>query len=169
MSDGYKSVPTEGQIDGFSCWAACLAWWLRAVKGGRPSWTQTQIIAEYDRHCADDGGFPPEKILEVWPADTRLKIQGGVFRTAPYRNSRMPLGDRPVIIAFNYPLVGGTHMNVVFGYSGAGHARNMTAMEPYHPHPGQDGRRTGKFEDRTVDFYIKDSPNVLLFWPKAET
>ena len=77
----------------------------------------------------------------------------------------MPLGEKPVIIAFNYPTIGGTHMNVVFGYDGAGHARKMTAMEPYHPHPGKDGNRTGAFLERTVDFYIKDSPNVLLFWP----
>lgn len=38
---------------------------------------------------------------------------------------------------------------------------------PYLPHPGRDGQRTGRFEERTVDFYIRDSRNVLLFWPKA--
>ncbi len=165
MADDYKSIPTVGQIDKMSCWAACLAWWLAAVKDGRPSWNQLKIISEFDAHCAADGGFAPEKILEVWPRTTALKISGGVFKTSAYRHSRMPLGNKPVIIAFNYPSIGGTHMNVVFGYDSTGHARKMTAMEPYHPHPGTDGKRTGAFLERDVDFYIKDSPNVLLFWP----
>ena len=165
MASLYRTVPAMGQIDKFSCWAACLAWWLKAVKDGRPSWSQTQIIAEYNKYCDDDGGFPPEKILEVWPKDNRLKISGGVFKTAAYRFARMPLGEKPVIIAFNYPTIGGTHMNVLFDYSSQMNARNVAAMEPFVPYPGVDGKRTGSIVDRTVDFYIKDSPNVLLFWP----
>lgn len=167
MTD-YRTIPPEGQFDSHACWAACLAWWLRAVRGGRPSWTQTQVITEYDRHTDDSGGFPPERLLEVWRADRRLKIDGGVFATRSWRTGRMPLGEAPVIIAFNYPTIGGSHMHVLFGYGSEGHARTMTAMEPYFPYPGRDGQRTGRFEAQTVDFYIRDSRNVLLFWPKVE-
>ena len=71
----------------------------------------------------------------------------------------------PVIVGFNYPTIGGTHMNVLFGLDNQMNARQLTAMEPYFPYPGINGRRAGRFEDRTVDFYIKDSPNVILFWP----
>jgi len=165
MTGDYRTIPPEGQFDPFSCWAACLAWWLKAVKDGRPSWNQAAILHEYTKYCDDDGGFPAEKILEVWPADTRLKISGGVFKTDKYRFARLPLGDLPVIVAFNYPDIGGTHMNVLFGLDGQMNARKLTAMEPYFPYPGINGKRTGRFEDRTCDFYIKDSPNIILMWP----
>jgi len=165
MANDFRSVPTEGQFDQFSCWAACLAWWLRAVRDGRPSWNQAAIIAEFNKYCDDDGGFPPEKILDVWPKDSRLKISGGVFKTDSYRFKNLPLGDSPVIIAFNYPTIGGTHMNVLFELDGQVSARKVTAMEPYFPYPGTNGKRTGRFEERSADFYIKDSPNIILFWP----
>jgi hypothetical protein len=165
MANDYRSVPAEGQFDQFSCWAACLAWWLRAVRGGRPSWNQAAIISEYNKYCGDDGSFPPEEIMRVWQGDARLKMSCGVFKTSEYRFARLPLGDSPVMIAFNYPLVGGTHMNVVFGLDSQMNARKLTAMEPYFPYPGTDGRRTGRFEERTADFYIKESPNIILFWP----
>ena len=90
MAGDYRTIPPEGQFDPFSCWAACLAWWLKAVKDGRPSWNQAAIVHEYTKYCDDDGGFPPEKILEVWPADSRLKISGGVFKTDKYRFARLP-------------------------------------------------------------------------------
>ena len=43
--NNYKSIPAIGQFDSMACWAACLTWWLKAVKDGRPSWTQSQVIA----------------------------------------------------------------------------------------------------------------------------
>lgn len=165
MASAYRTIPPVGQTDQYACWAACLTWWLKALQDGRPSWSQMQIIAEYDKYCDDSGGFPPEKLLDVWPKDNRLKISGGVFPTAAYRTGRLPLGEKPVMIGFNYPTIGGSHMNVLFDYSSQMNARNLTAMEPYFPYPGQDGRRTGAMMDRTVDFYIKDSRNIILFWP----
>lgn len=159
-TNNYKSVPTVGQNDSMSCWAACLAWWLKAVKDGRPAWTQNQIIAEYDKHTSDDGGFDPQKLIDVFSKDTRLKISAGVFKTSSYRFRGLPLGPKPVIIAFNHPDAG-THMNVLFGQA----HRDLYAMEPYHPYPGKDGKRTGAFIERNVDFFIEKSPNVILCWP----
>lgn len=158
--NNYKSVPTVGQNDGMACWAACLAWWLKAVKDGRPSWTQNQVIKEYDKHTDDTGGFPPQKLIDVFSKDTRLKISAGVFKTNQYKFRGLPIGEKPVIIAYNHPSAG-THMNVIFGQSG----RDLFAMEPYHPYPGKDGQRTGSFIERNVDFFIDKSPNVILCWP----
>lgn len=165
MSDSnYAAIPAVGQNDGTSCWAACLAWWLKAVRDGRPAWTQNQIIAEYNRHTADDGGFPPAKIREVWTADTRLKVSANIFESKKYWHRGLPIGDRPVMIAFRHPEAG-THMNVVFGQQ----QRVVKAMEPYFPYPGVDGKRSGRILERSVDFYVRDnydkSREIMLFWP----
>ncbi|MBX3500086.1 MAG: hypothetical protein KF889_11620 [Alphaproteobacteria bacterium] len=158
--NNYKSVPAIGQFDRMACWAACLAWWLKAVKDGRPSWTQSQVISEYDKHTEADGGFNPQTLIDVFKNDSRLKISAGVFKTSQYRGRGLPLGDKPVMIAYNHPQAG-THMNVLFGQVN----RDVIAMEPYHPYPGKDGQRTGIFVDRNVDFFIKNSPNIILAWP----
>jgi hypothetical protein len=164
MTQSYATIPPVGQIDGMSCWAACLAWCLKAVGDGRPSWNQLKVISEYDKYTDDTGGFPPSRILEVWPADTRLKISGGIFRSQSYWGRGLPIGEKPAIIAFRHPQAG-THMNVVFDQRG----RRVKAMEPSHPFSGQDGKRTGQIVDRSVDFYVLDnydkSREVILFWP----
>jgi hypothetical protein len=166
MTTSYATIPPVGQIDGMSCWAACLTWWLKAVGGGRPSWNQLKVISEYDKHTESDGGFAPTRILEVWPADTRLKISGGTFKSQHYWGRGLPIGETPVIIAFRHPQAG-THMNVVFDQKG----RTVKAMEPYFPFPGQDGKRTGQIVERSVDFYVKDnfdkSKEIILFWAKS--
>lgn len=159
-SYNYKSVPTVGQNDNMSCWAACLSWWLKAVQDGRPAWTQNKIIQEFDKYTQDDGGFDPMNLIDVFSKDTRLKISANVFKTDDYRFKGLPLGNKPVIIAFNHP-DGGTHMNVLFGQV----KRDLFAMEPYFPYPGRDGQRTGQFVERNVDFYTGKSPNVILGWP----
>lgn len=160
----YAAIPPVGQVDAFSCWAACLTWWLKAVRGGRPSWTQLEVISEYDRYTDDSGGFPPEDVKDVWTNDTRLKLSAGTFNSQNYWYSGLPIGEQPVMIAFVHPDAG-THMNVVFGQSG----RQVMAMEPYFPYLGTDGRRTGRILQRSVDFYVKDnwdrSHEIMLFWP----
>lgn len=160
----YVSIPPIGQNDKFSCWAACLAWWLKAVGGGRPSWTQNRIIAEYDKHTDGDGGFPPARIRDVWLADQRLKMMVGTFNSRDFWDKPLPIGKRPELIAFVHPEAG-THMNVVFNPMG----RTVMAMEPYFPYPGSDGRRTGQILERSMDFYVKDnfarSHEIMLFWP----
>lgn len=161
--NNYKSISPVGQSDGMACWAACLTWWLKAVKDGRPSWTQNQVIKEYDKYTNDDGGFDPQNLIDVFSKDTRLKISANVFDTSNYRFRGLPLGDLPVIIAYNHPDAG-THMNVLFGQV----LREVIAMEPYHPYPGRDGQRTGMFVDRNVDFFIKKSPNIILCWPTVK-
>jgi hypothetical protein len=157
---GYKATPPVGQNDNMACWAACLSWWLKAMKEGRPAWSQNQIIVEYDKHTDAEGGFPPKKLVEVFSKDQRLKISAGFFDPHKYRSTDLPLGDKPVIIAFKHPQAG-THMNVIFGQLN----RQVIAMEPYHPYPGTDGKRTGTFIDRSVDFYLGNTTEIILAWP----
>jgi hypothetical protein len=162
---GFAAIPPVGQIDAMSCWAACLTWWLKAVGNGRPAWTQTHIIAEYTKFTDEEGGFPPPKILEVWQADSRLRLEGGIFQSQRYWHQGLPLGQTPVMIAFRHPQAG-THMNVVFDQ----HGRTLQAMEPFFPFPGQNGKRTGRILERSVDFYVRDnfdkSKEIMLFWAK---
>ena len=42
----YRNVRPVGQMDEMACWAACLAWWLKAL-GNRPRWSQEDILVKF--------------------------------------------------------------------------------------------------------------------------
>ena len=114
MPKDYTNVSPVGQFDRMACWAACLSWWLKAVSGGRPPLSQAQLIAEFDYLCDDDGGLPPSKFKNNVCKDARFNISMGYFTASKYVHTGLPIADEPVIIVYNYPTVGGTHMNVIF-------------------------------------------------------
>ncbi len=148
----YKSTPAIGQIDGNACWAACSSWWLKALGGGRPALTQMDLIVQYTRFCDDDGGMPPTYFLYNFCREPRFMMKAVLAQSAYWKDKPLPLGDRPTLVVFTYPLIGGTHMNVIFGQDKD--SRKVTAMEPYHPYPGQDGKRSGTFVERSEQFYL---------------
>ncbi len=108
----YRSIPSIGQAHENSCWAACLAWWLKAVQGGRPSWTQAKIMEVYRRSLDGDGAMIPEYMVQAWRNDQRLKMGTMVFKTPYATLDRLPIGPTPVCIAFKH-VTGFAHMNVI--------------------------------------------------------
>lgn len=166
VASPYRSIPAEGQFDKTSCWAASLCWWLKAAKDGRPQWSQSKIISEYNKHCDPDTGvFVVKDIMDVFGKDSRLKMSLGVFEVSKYKHHRaLPLGDAPVFILFRHK-EGFTHANVVFEPNDQ--ARTVACMEPLFPRPGKDGQRTGKIETRKCDEYYADT-HVVLGWPTVK-
>jgi hypothetical protein len=154
----YRKVPSIGQIHGNSCWAACLAWFLKAAPGGRPSWTQREIIDIYWRSLDSNGAMVPEYMVNAWKNDQRLKMGTMVYKTPNATLDRLPIGDTPVCIAFKH-MTGFAHMNVIWPSTN----RKVWAMEPYWPFPGIDGKRTGRFVERDLEHYNFGDAVVLAF------
>ncbi|MBX9596399.1 MAG: hypothetical protein K2X46_18675 [Roseomonas sp.] len=154
----YRTIPSIGQMHENSCWAACLAWWLKAVAGGRPSWTQAKIMDIYRRSLDGDGAMIPEYMVQAWRNDQRLRMGTMVFKTPHATLDRLPIGPTPVCIAFKH-LTGFAHMNVIW----PGEPGKVIAMEPFWPHPGVNGKRTGRFVERELDHY-NYGDNVILAW-----
>jgi hypothetical protein len=160
----YRSVSPVGQMDNMACWAACLAWWLKAL-GDRPRWSQTDMFKQFDDLTDDDGGLNVNAFIDAVNNMPGLKLTAALFPTNRYRGGRLPIGERPVLIGFRPPDDTGTapnniHMNVVLSQSSG----KVTAMEPYYPFPGQDFKRTGTFLTRNLGFYIDNAPDVMLGW-----
>src|SRR4028119_1950726 len=63
MSSNYRSIPPVGQWDGMSCWAACLAWWIKAVGGERPKWSQKDLIVNLYGFTGDNGGIQVNDLI----------------------------------------------------------------------------------------------------------
>ena len=164
MAQDYRKTPPIGQIDKFACWAASTSWWLKALGGGRPAISQMDLIVQYTRFCDDNGGLPHSYFMNNLAKEARFMMRAAYSQSSQWANAPLPLGDRPVIVVFNYPQVGGTHMNVIFGQDTA--KRTVTAMEPFHPFPGADGQRTGIFVERPERFYLQGSPVIGLVWAK---
>ncbi|WP_426954256.1 hypothetical protein [Muricoccus radiodurans] len=154
----WAGLPAQGQLHGNACWAACLSWWLKAMRGGRPVWDQKTIMKEYWRSIDDNGAMRPEYMVNSWCNDTRLKMSTCLWPTPDPDLYSLPLGSTPVCIAFKH-ITGFAHMNVIFEQSGG----FVWAMEPYFPFPGQDGKRTGRIVKREIgDYNFGD--NVVLGW-----
>ncbi|PWR22137.1 hypothetical protein [Zavarzinia compransoris] len=160
----YRQTAPIGQFDPFACWAASTSWWLKALGGGRPALSQMDLISQYTRFCDDSGGLPHSYFMNNLAKEARFMMRPAYSQSSQWANAPMPLGDRPVIVVFNYPLVGGTHMNVIFDQNKE--TRTVTAMEPFHPHPGTDGQRTGRFVERPESFYLSGSPVIGFVWAK---
>ena len=158
----YRTVPAIGQLHDNSCWAACLAWFLKAQPGGRPSWTQARAIQEYERATdSDTGALRDEAVLKGWRSDTRLKMATMLFETPDPELADLPLGTRPVCIAFRH-LTGFAHMNVIWRAEDTGY---IQCMEPFWPFPGTDGKRTGRFVKRTFE-HFNFGDRVVLAWAR---
>ena len=72
--------------------------------------------------------------------------------------------DSPMIIIFNYPVVGGTHMNVIFNQKGD----TVACMEPYFPFPGKDGQRSGIYVRRPLSFFANSQEIGIAYLPLAD-
>ena len=156
----YTAIPSVGQLHGNSCWAACLTWFLKASPGGRPSWTQPEIIKLFKNSCMPDGAMYDGAMLEGWAGDSRLKMATMLFETPDAELDDLPLSQYPVCIAFKHP-TGFAHMNVIWR-DGDGH---VMCMEPYWPFPGADGKRTGRMVRRGFD-HFNWGDRVLLAWAR---
>lgn len=158
MAD-YQSIPSIGQAHENSCWAACLAWFLKQDTGGRPAWTQGEIIGIYHRSLDGNGAMIPEYMVNAWKNDTRLRMNTRVHPTPNATLTSLPLGSKPVCIAFKH-VTGFAHMNVIWKATDTA----VWCMEPFWPYPGTNGKRTGRFVRREIDDHFNFGDNVVLAW-----
>lgn len=157
----FTAVPSIGQLHNNSCWAACLAWFLKANAGtGRPSWTQPEVIKTYRNNVDTVGGLPGDYMYNLWRGDTRLRMQTCIFPTPDPELGSLPLGSAPVCIAFKHP-TGFAHMNVIWRIDDD----SVMCMEPYWPLPGVDGKRTGRMVRRDIS-HFNYGDEVVLAWAK---
>jgi hypothetical protein len=157
MTD-YSTTPSIGQQHENSCWAASLAWFLKQDTGGRPSWSQSRIMYEYRNNLAPDGSLFGDYLANLWSQDQRLKMSTKVHATPDAELTSLPLGSKPVCIAFKH-ITGFAHMNVIWGLTGD----EVMCMEPYWPYPGGNGKRTGRFVRRRLE-HFNYGDNVVLAW-----
>jgi hypothetical protein len=152
--DYTKKLKPEGQIHGNACWAASISWWLRAMAlvGKRRQLDQVEMIDKFSSYMDYSGGVSPKNIKRVCEsAEVRIELK---FVTPDVLKKDFKF-DSPCLIIFNYPKVGGTHMNVIFNQIGD----TVACMEPFYPHPGEDGLRSGQYVRRPLAFFC-NSPEV---------
>ncbi|MDB5376781.1 MAG: hypothetical protein JWR00_1227 [Rubritepida sp.] len=157
MAD-YTSTPSIGQLHENSCWAASLAWFLKQDTGGRPSWSQQDVIGKFKNNLTTDGALIGDYLANLWSQDQRLKMSTRVHATPDAELASLPLGSKPVCIAFKH-ITGFAHMNVIWGLGGD----DVMCMEPYWPFPGANGKRTGRFVKRKLE-HFNYGDNVVLAW-----
>jgi hypothetical protein len=147
--DYTKNLTPTGQFDRNACWAASISWWTEAMALNykrKISW-QSDLIQKFDKLTNEDGSMPLAGIRKVCEsAEIRIKL---VYMSPSTFQKSYTNIDLPMIVVFNYPVIGGTHMNVIFNQK----QNTVACMEPYYPYPGKDGQRPGQYVRRAMSFY----------------
>jgi hypothetical protein len=158
--DYTKKLTPTGQFDRNACWAASISWWTEAMMLNykrKVTW-QSELISQFDKYTNEDGSMPLSGIRKVCEsAEIRIKLE----YITPAAFKKYTGIDLPMIIIFNYPLIGGTHMNVVFNQKGT----TVACMEPYFPYPGKDGQRSGKYIRRDMSFFANSQEIGIGYLP----
>lgn len=162
--DYTKILKPEGQFDRNACWAASISWWTAAMSQlyKRKTMWQSELITKFDHLTMEDGTMPLtgiRKVCESAEIRAELKYISPDTLKKDYSNI-----DSPMIIIFNYPKVGGTHMNVIFNQKDD----TVACMEPYFPFPGKDGQRTGTYVRRQLNFFANSQEIGIAYLPLAD-
>ena len=136
MASKYRIVKPEGQQDKNACWAACLAWWLRATNN-KKKLEQWEIISSDEYADLWDkfnkGGTISEDGIKTIIKDTRWemshqKLDSG--RQLDYSVIKAQLNFGPIYIGFNDIVQGGNHVNIIYEIFGDENYPQVGVMEP---------------------------------------
>ena len=162
--DYTKLIKAEGQFDKNACWAASISWWTWAMSQNykRKTIWQKDLLVKFDELTNQDGSMPLVGIKTVCES-AEIKAELKYISPASFKKDYKNI-DLPMIIIFNYPTVGGTHMNVIFDQKGD----TVMCMEPYFPFPGKDGQRTGTYVRRPTTFFANSQEIGIAYLPLAD-
>lgn len=127
-----SGVPPEGQMDLTACWAACLAWWLRALPD-RENSSQKAIMTRAAGIWSRDGTLSLLAVKQLYER-MNVKITCEVVSPTALDQYLVP-SKLPLILGFRTGVMGG-HVNVIHAVDTA--KGNVTAMEPWYPDPSMD-------------------------------
>lgn len=160
--DYSKILKAEGQFDKNACWAASISWWTAAMSQNykRKTMWQSELISKFNHLTEEDGTMSIPNIRKVCEsAEVRAELK--YISPASLKDYNI---DSPMIIIFNYPKIGGTHMNVIFDKKD----NTVNCMEPYHPFPGTDGKRSGTYVRRPLNFFANSEQIGIGYLPLAD-
>ena len=147
MASRYRYVKEIGQEDKNSCWAASLAWWLKATKKSKKK--QWELISS-DEYAvlwdtAGSGGTVSEAGIMTIVTDNRWemshqKLESGSHLDASVLKAHLNFG--PVYIAYRDMVSNGNHVNVIYDIFGPDEYPQVSVMEPgYSKIPAPNPRR----------------------------
>jgi hypothetical protein len=122
------SIPPVGQLDPYSCWAACLKFWYKAAKA--ISKKQSSLIAKYNYLTDEYGGMQPEDMdLLIVENNMYIEVHDNARDfTAEVVKDRLKFG--PLFVAYTETASRKNHVNVIYGISGSGAGAQVRVMEP---------------------------------------
>ena len=162
--DYTKKLKPVGQADTTACWAASISWWTQAMSfhNKRRGQDQLEMMTKFSYLVAGNGTMPLSGIRRVCEsAEIRITLE---FVTPDYLKSYEDIAT-PMLIVFNYPQVGGTHMNVIFNMKGT----TVACMEPYYPLQSSTNLRTGKYIRRQLSFFCNSPEIGIGYLPLADS
>ncbi len=165
MSDPYdrlraltQSIPAVKQGTPTTCWAACLSWWGRAVKAGRPQKTQDEVFNMYAGMADSDLTMPGPKLAMLLRSPTwNAEVVFNPGRRVGPKFLRDHLTAGPAMVGYLDPMYPTTcHCNVIVAPTATDPDR-FTVMEP----------GSGMFVQKSYGkFGTLAAIDFLLAWPR---
>jgi hypothetical protein len=154
-----SGVRPEGQMDPTMCWAACLAWWLRALPD-RAEISQSTLMVRGAKIWNSDGTMSLTNLRDFYERqNVRIRCDS-VGSTAV--NQYFVPSKLPFIIAFRTGVLGG-HVNVIHAIDLT--TSTVTAMEPWFPDPSSD--LNYHFENEGFPVFLKNTDRSLFVFRGA--
>ena len=132
MPGNDSGITPEGQVDATACWAACFAWWLKALPG-RPQISQMTLLGRAANVWGADGTMSLQAIKTLYEGQN-AKISCDIVAPSAF-NQFIVATKFPQIIGFKAGPMGG-HVNVIHAIDTG--TNMVTAMEPWYPDPSTD-------------------------------
>lgn len=169
VTNEYKKIQAIKQEQSNACWAACLAWWMKATNHPLPlsqhALRQESDIKNMYRSDSVTGTVFSKKqkdygILEKWELLSVFRQpRFGMYvheesNINPWHIAETLADNGPIIIGFFDPFAQGNHVNVICGYDVD--TEMVEVMEP----------RNGRFVERGLTTYTGGPEPNLFAWKK---
>lgn len=128
MAKMYSHIPAVGQLDAMACWAACMKWYLKAVRSVNK--TQRSIIDKYIGLTDEYGAMQPDEIIQVIvDNDMYIEVHDRASDfTAQVVAQRLTYS--PLYVAYTESSTQTKHVNIIYSLIDSGSNPRVRVMEP---------------------------------------
>ena len=158
MSASYQCIKAEAQEGRTTCWAAALAWWLKAVPS-RTKYEQYELISEYTDFWINepDLSLSRKHIFDVvYDSRWQMNVQWITARSLTTAILKEHLARGPIFVGYHESKVNGNHVNIIYDAYGSDNHLRVRVMEP----------NGGKHRTRSINYYMGIG-DLILASPKS--
>lgn len=158
----YRQIGPIVQSGWYTCWAASMSWWLRAMSDrGRKFLTEEEMLNKFPLDWDQNGAMTLKGMSSIFGEQAfgmsyRFGNQKDLDKLVGTLSSdpASMAGGFPIVVGYNDTNAGGNHVAVLCEQALDTYGRTFVTMDPF----------PGAYRNRTSDYLASD--NMFFAWPK---